>query len=96
MKQDGILKCLTYTDECENMKFKYILGKECTNDCGDYFTLEDEPFLGNPSTSSSYKYIKCYTKDDCLNSSPGGVGALYFNIKEKATFDSDGIYKLNT
>ena len=82
LKQDGILKCLTHTDECENMKFKYILGKECTNDCGDYFTLEDEPFSGNPSTSSSYKYIKCYTKDDCLNSSPGGVGALYFNTKE--------------
>ena len=78
LKNDGIFKCLSGLSECTDMKFKYLYGSECRNECKDYYTLEDD----TASTPSQFK--RCFTKTECLTpTSSSGPGGQYFNLEEK-------------
>ena len=59
MKKDGTLKCVRDTNDCLNIKYNYLLEKECKNECMDYYKLED--------IDRSLNLIKCFkTIEKCL------------------------------
>ena len=88
MKKDGTLKCLSDANACSAMDYHYLYGKECRNECNDFFILED--------ADTTDGLIKCFkTKDECLGSTAvGGGGALYYNTKLKKCWKSypEGYY----
>ena len=59
MKKDGSFKCLNDVSDCLNLKYDYLLGKECKTDCIDHYLLED--------IDDALNLIQCFkTKSDCL------------------------------
>ena len=64
MKQDGILKCLTHTDECENMNDKLVtlLMSRIEEDselifCGDVAQIDNRKFEKNNGIRSMLEHL---------------------------------------
>ena len=77
MKKDGTLKCLSGYSVCLDMKYNYVLDKECKSECDEYYTLEDIDLVS--------QLIHCFkTRDECLNFvDTSGNKPIYYNSKLK-------------
>ena len=79
-KKDGTLKCLGIDIiKCTDMKYNYLLGKECRSECNDFYTLEDDNTDG---------IKKCYKDvDECRSGINDGVGGgtqpIFYSTKLK-------------
>ena len=69
-KNDGTYRCTTATN-CKNYNKIYLIGKQCTTSCDDYYKYEDGSVL------SGSTFINCFlSPDNCLT---------YFTTKNIAT-----------
>ena len=85
IKNDGVRKCID-AQKCKDDNNVYLIGKQCTKGCDDYYKYEDTSLI------SESTFLRCFlTPDDCQNYFNTKV---YYNKKLKKCWNSypEGYY----